>query len=82
MWSAAPVGTSTPRTLPSSAGSLIGPGWAETHRRARRRAQIEPVRVDEFTAQVMARVQADEKLSRLLSRAWPRHATLLPGTPR
>ncbi len=41
-------------------------GALEKRRQARRRAELEALLVEEFTSQVMARVQADEELARTL----------------
>ena len=41
-------------------------GALETRRQARRRAELEAVLVEEFTAQVMARVRTDPELARTL----------------
>ena len=48
------------RTALEQAGEL------ETRRQARRRAELEALLVEEFTAQVMARVRADQDLARTL----------------
>ncbi|PWU23378.1 MAG: methylmalonyl Co-A mutase-associated GTPase MeaB [Candidatus Rokuibacteriota bacterium] len=48
------------RTVQEEAGAL------ETRRRARRRAELEALLVEEFTAQVMGRVQSDQELVKTL----------------
>src|SRR5881397_2909205 len=47
-------------------GALEQGGALETRRQARRRAELEAVLVEEFTAQVMARVRTDQELARTL----------------
>jgi LAO/AO transport system kinase len=47
---------------------LAQTGAQETRRQARRRAELEALLVEEFTAQVMARVRADPELTRTLDR--------------
>ncbi|HET7875006.1 MAG TPA: methylmalonyl Co-A mutase-associated GTPase MeaB [Methylomirabilota bacterium] len=46
--------------------ALESTGALEKRRQARRRAELEALLVEEFTSQVMARVQADEDLARTL----------------
>ncbi len=47
-------------------GALEQGGALETRRQARRRAELEAVLMEEFTAQVMARVRTDQELARTL----------------
>jgi GTPase len=46
--------------------TLVEAGALETRRQARRRAELEALLVEEFTAQVMARVRTDHDLARTL----------------
>ena len=47
--------------------ALVEAGALDTRRRARRRAELEALLVEEFTAQVMARAQADPELEKTLT---------------